>query len=206
MNQVFDFSYFPVIETERLRLREITPQDVTALLRHFGNPEVVKFISMQPIKTIEQANEWLRWMGGFFAAQDGLRWGVVRKDDNTFVGSAGLHNWNREDHYAEIGCDIAHPHWGNSYGQEAMRGIIDFGWHHMNLNRIEADVVQGNQRSLHVLEKLGFKQEGVLRQRLLKGGKYYDIHLFGLLRCDYQDDGTHALIKKVEKDYNHHAG
>lgn len=206
MNQVFDFSYFPTIETERLQLREMTPQDVNALLRHFGNPEVVKFISMQPIKTIEQANEWLRWMGGFFAAQDGLRWGIVRKDDNTFVGSAGLHNWNREDHYAEIGCDIAHPHWGNGYGQEAMRGIIDFGWEHMKLNRIEADVVQGNQRSLHVLEKLGFRKEGVLRQRLLKGGKYYDIHLFGLLRCDYQQNGTHARVEKVEKDYNHHGG
>lgn len=193
MTHIFDFSYFPTIETRRLLLREITPEDVNALLRHFGNPEVVQFIDMQPIKTIEQANEWLKWMGGFFAAQDGLRWGIVLKDSGKFVGSAGLHNWHRETHYAEIGCDIAHTHWGNAYGQEAMRGIIEFGWAQMKLNRIEADVVQGNQRSQHVLQKLGFQQEGVLRQRLLKGGKYYDVHLFGLLRNDYtarDDDET----------------
>jgi len=182
---VFDFSHFPTIETERLFLREISPEDVNALLRHFGNAEVVKFIGMQPIKTIDQANEWLRWMGGFFAAKEGLRWGIIRKEDNLFVGSAGLHRWNREAHFAQIGCDIAYPFWGNAYGQEAMRHIIEFGWEHMKLNRIEADVVQGNHRSDHVLQKLGFRQEGVLRQRILKGGKYYDIHVHGLLRCDY---------------------
>lgn len=183
MVTLFDFTHFPVLETERLMLREMTPSDVNALLKHFGNSEVVKFIDMQPIKTIEQANEWLKWMGGFFAAKDGLRWGITA--DGQFVGSAGLHNWNKETHYAEIGCDIAHQYWGHGYGQEAMRRLIEFGWDAMKLNRIEADVVQGNVRSMHVLEKLGFRKEGILRQRLLKGGKYYDVYLFGLLRCDY---------------------
>ncbi|MGJ3240050.1 MAG: GNAT family N-acetyltransferase [Anaerolineae bacterium] len=185
MNQqrVFDFSHFPTLETDRLILREIHPDDVNALLRLFGNTEVLRFIEMQPIKTIEQANEWLRWMGGVFASEDGLRWGITLKD-GTFVGSAGLHRWNREVHFAEIGCDIAHPHWGHGYGQEAMRTIVNFGWDYMNLNRIEATVVKGNNRSVHVMQKIGFKQEGTLRQRLLRGGKYYDIHIFGILRCE----------------------
>lgn len=185
MHRVFDFTHFPQLETENIVLREMTPQDVNSLLMHFGNTEVVQFIGMQPIKTIEQANEWLRWMGGFFAAKDGLRWGLALRDTGEFIGSAGLHHWNREAHYAEIGCDIAHPYWGHGYGQEAMRRLIEFGWEHMKLNRIEADVVKGNARSMHVLEKLGFKKEGVLRQRLLKGGKYYDVYLFGLLRNEY---------------------
>lgn len=185
MQRDFDFSHFPRLETEHIVLREMSPQDVNALLMHFGNTEVVQFIGMQPIKTIEQANEWLRWMGGFFAAQDGLRWGLELQETGEFIGSAGLHHWNREAHYAEIGCDIAHPFWGNGYGQEVMRRLIEFGWENMKLNRIEADVVKGNMRSMHVLEKLGFKKEGVLRQRLLKGGKYYDVYLFGLLRNEY---------------------
>ncbi|MCA9915760.1 MAG: hypothetical protein KC496_20535 [Anaerolineae bacterium] len=63
MHRVFDFTHFPLLETENIVLREMTPQDVNSLLMHFGNTEVVKFIGMQPIKTIEQANEWLRWMG-----------------------------------------------------------------------------------------------------------------------------------------------
>jgi [ribosomal protein S5]-alanine N-acetyltransferase len=185
--RVFDFTHFPVIETERLILREMSPDDVNALLRHFGNAEVVRFIDMQPIRTLEQANEWLRWMGGFFAARDGLRWGITLKHDRTFIGSAGLHGWNREAHFAEIGCDIAYPYWGHGYGREAMRHIITFGWDQMNLNRVEADVIEGNQRSIHALQKLGFRLEGTFRQRLLKGGKYFDVHYFGLLRCDYDN-------------------
>lgn len=184
-HHLFDFTHFPVLETERLLLREITPSDVSALLTHFGNSEVVRFIQMQPIKTIEQANEWLKWMGGFFAAKDGLRWGIVEREGEQFVGSAGLHRWDREAHVAELGCDIAYPFWGQGYGQEAMRRIIEFGWEQMKLNRIEADVVKGNIRSIHVLEKLGFRKEGMLRQRVLKGGKYYDVYLFGLLRKEY---------------------
>lgn len=184
-NHIFDFTHFPVLDTPRLKLREITPQDVTSLLKHFGNPEVVKFIDMQPIKTLEQANEWLRWMGGFFASKDGLRWGVALKEDDTFIGSAGLHNWNREANYAEIGYDIAPQFWGEGYATEVAQVLVEFGFSNMKLNRIEADVVQGNIGSLRVLEKLGFKREGLLRQRLLKGGKYYDIYLYGLLRCDY---------------------
>lgn len=186
-HRVFDFTHFPTLDSDRLHLRKIHPDDVNALLKLFGNPEVVRFIEMQPIKTIEQANEWLQWMGGAFAAEDGLRWGITLAD-STFIGSAGLHRWNREAHYAEISCDVAHPYWGHGYGQEAMQRILDFGWNRMKLNRIEASVVTGNNRSIHVMEKLGFKQEGTLRQRLLKGGKYYDVHIFGLLRCDVSDD------------------
>ncbi len=185
--RVFDFTHFPTLESERLTLRQIQPSDANALLKLFGNAEVVKFIEMQPIKTIEQANEWLKWMGGVFSSKDGLRWGITLKD-GTFVGSAGLHRWNREIHFAEIGCDVAHPYWGNGYGQEAMQAILNFGWNYMNLNRIEASVIKGNIRSVHVMEKLGFKKEGTLRQRILKGGKYFDIHVFGLLRCEYQGD------------------
>ena len=183
-HRVFDFSSFPALVTERLFLREMTPGDVNALLMLFGNPEVVKFIGMQPIKTIEQANEWLKWMGGFFAAKDGLRWGITLQD-GTFVGSAGLHRWNKEAQYAQIGCDIAYKFWGNAYGQEAMRAIIEFGWGQMKLNRIEAEIVSGNEGSVHVVEKLGFKKEGLLRQRLLKGGKFYDVLIYSVLRNEY---------------------
>lgn len=181
----FDFTSFPILQTERLILRELSPQDVTALLRHFGNPEVVRFLDIQPIRTKEQAKEWLQWMGSFYAQKEGLRWGIALKADDTLIGTAGLHGWNRESHYAEIGYDLAAPYWGEGYATEVARALVEFGWNEMNLNRIEANVVQGNMASMRVLEKLGFRQEGVMRQRLLKGGKYYDLHFFSLLRSEY---------------------
>ena len=196
MNQPFDFSHFPILDTSRLHLREMTPQDVTALLKHFGNPEVIKYIDMQPIKTREQADEWLRWMGSYFAAHDGLRWGITLQQDRTFIGSAGIHNWNREARYAEIGYDIAQPYWGNGYATEVTHAIINFGINHMHLNRIEADIIAGNDASIRVLEKLGFQQEGILRERTYKDGKYHDILLFGLLSKDFEISRiTHPVDK-----------
>lgn len=185
-HNMFDFSHFPQLETERLLLREMQPHDVSSLLRLFGNPEVVRFIEMQPIKTHEQADEWMKWMGGFFSAKDGLRWGIVSHEDmDTLIGSAGLHNWNREAHYAKIGCEIAYSHWSNGYATEVLTKLVEFGWNYMKLNRIEADIIAGNTSSMRVMEKLGFRHEGTLRQRVLKGGKYYDVNIYGLLRCDY---------------------
>jgi RimJ/RimL family protein N-acetyltransferase len=184
---IFDFTHFPTLKTQDLFLRKISPEDANSLLKLFGNSEVLRFIEMQPIKTIEQANEWLKWMGGAFAAKDGLRWGITC-NDGTFIGSAGLHHWNREARYAEISCDINHTHWGHGYGQEAMQEIIQFGWQQMHLNRIEATVIKGNHRSVHVMGKLGFKKEGLLRQRLFKGGKYYDTYVFGKLHCEVIDN------------------
>ncbi len=190
MNRLFDFSHFPLLETDRLKLREMTPDDVTSLLKHLGNPEVVRYIDTQPIKTKQQADEWLKWMGSFFAAKDGLRWGITLKQDGVFIGSAGIHGWNREARFAEIGYDLAQPYWGYGYATEVARQLTDFGFDRMMLNRIEADVVSGNEASMRVLEKIGFKHEGVLRERVYKGGQYYDSHLFALLRKDYQPNNS----------------
>ncbi len=185
MSRPFDFSHFPIIETPRLYLREMTPADVTALLKHLGNPEVVQYISMQPITTPEQAEEWLKWMGSFFSAKDGMRWGITLKDSGELIGSAGIHGWNREARYAEIGYDIAQQFWGNGYATEVVTAVAEFGFKHMLLNRIEADVVAGNDASMRVLEKLGFVHEGILRERAYKAGKYYDLHLFSLLNKEF---------------------
>jgi len=184
-SQPFGFQVFPILETPRLRLRQLTPADVSAILKHFGNAQVVQFIEMQPIKTLEQANEWLKWMGDFYAAQDGLRWAIETRSDLAFIGSAGLHHWEREHHCAELGFDITQDYWGEGYATEVARALIEFAWQHMHLNRLQADVMQGNRASMRVLEKLGFQREGLLRQRVRKGGKYYDVYLFGLLRSDY---------------------
>ena len=181
MNQLFDFSHFPTLDTERLRLREMTSQDEAALLKHLGDPEVVKYMAMRPIQTREQANEWLHRMRRYFSARDGLRWGITLKADQTFVGSAGLHNWDREARHAVIGYDIARQYWGKGYATEAVRTIIQFGVKRMRLNRIEANVVAGNHASMRVLEKLGFWHEGILRERIHKNGTYHDVHLFALL-------------------------
>jgi ribosomal-protein-alanine N-acetyltransferase len=63
--------------------------------------------------------------------------------------------------------------------------VIDFGFNSLEINRIEAEVMQGNIVSEKVLEKSGFKNEGVLRQWMYWNGNYYDMTMFSLLKKDY---------------------
>ena len=66
----------------------------------------------------------------------------------------------------------------------------------MNLNRVEADIIAGNEASMRVLEKLGFQEEGILRQRIYKDGQYHDVHLFALLKKDLD---VNSMINSDDK-------
>ncbi|NIW38715.1 MAG: GNAT family N-acetyltransferase, partial [Gemmatimonadetes bacterium] len=85
---------------------------------------------------------------------------------------------------AEIGYDLAHRHWGRGLMTEALRPMLRFGFEEMDLHRIEAGVTVGNEASARVLEKLGFREEGLLRRGGYWKGAYHDLRGFGLLRRD----------------------
>jgi [ribosomal protein S5]-alanine N-acetyltransferase len=69
-----------------------------------------------------------------------------------------------------------------------MRAVIRFGFKEMALNRVEADVTPGNEASVRVLRKLGFVEEGLLRQRAYWKGRYHDLRFFSLLRNEFEND------------------
>ena len=73
---------------------------------------------------------------------------------------------------------------------EAVSAMVDFGFDKMNLNRIEADADGRNPASARVLHKVGFHDEGVQHEQFFENGKFYDLHLFALLRRDYLANGS----------------
>ena len=69
---------------------------------------------------------------------------------------------------------------------EALRAVVRFGFEEMNLNRIEAQHETANPASGRVMEKVGMRKEGVLRQRLRNKGKFVDVALYAVLRGDWR--------------------
>ena len=67
---------------------------------------------------------------------------------------------------ADVGYDLAPEHWGNGYVTETVTAILGFGFRELSLHRIEARCVTANERSVRLLERLGFKEE----ERLQAGG------------------------------------
>ena len=87
---------------------------------------------------------------------------------------------------SEITIIIKKDFQGKGYGKESLRAAMDFAFNKMNLHRLEAEVYEFNHVSIKLMESLGFKKEGVLREAQFSNGKYWDIIRYGILRNEFK--------------------
>ncbi|MBN2499972.1 MAG: GNAT family N-acetyltransferase [Anaerolineales bacterium] len=185
MSNQFDFASFPVLETERLRLRQIEIADAPQVLEMFSHPEVMQYKSMSVVPELEVAESWIRWIGKKYVEQNALRWGITLKEVDKVIGSVGLRDWDRRVNSVEVGYDLAYVYWNQGMMTEALAAALRFGFEQMQVNRVQAMVVLGNEASLRVLEKLGFQHEGICRDAWFDNEQYQDLHLLSLLRREF---------------------
>lgn len=177
---------FPSLETERLILRPMASEDIDFVFDHFSDPEVHQYLLDEPpVTEYAQAQEIVE----FYLEPDGKaynRWVIVQKFDDQPIGTCGYHKWDKRYFRAEIGYDLNPACWGQGYMFESLGAAITNGFEQMGLNRIDALVYVENERSIKLLQRLGFKQEGILRDYFYSDGKFYDHFLFALLRREWK--------------------
>ena len=194
------FNFFPVIETERLILRQINSLDVEDIFEIFSDAEVAKYEWFTPMKSHEDAMKFISRYRDEFEDEEEITWGIVLKENNKLIGTCCLGDFAEGARRCEIGYDIMQAEWNNGYATEAIKAVVDFAFKTMNLNRIEAFITPGNDASVSVLKKVGFIHEGIVRERDLIKGKLEDGIVMAILKRDY------ALLqnksKKEQKDEN----
>jgi len=185
-----DNKAFPVLETERLLLREFTSDDVEWYLGHFSTPEIIHGSGFPAPEDIKAAKgEFETYILGPWRESTGLRWGITLKADGGLIGSCGFYKWERDPHRkAEIGYDLAPEYWGRGIMREALQAIIRYGFEEMNLNRVTLLAISYNERSLRLAERLGFVKEGVMRESAYFDGGFIDDVLYSLLRRDWSGE------------------
>ena len=176
---------FPILHTDRLDLIEINQSHLADLYKLFGDENVTRFYNLFPLKTEQEAQKTVDWFQTRFKEKLGIRWGIAIKGRQTIIGTLGFNNFTQY-HRASIGYDLQKEHWNKGYISEALSTVIDFGFNKLDVNRIEAEVMQGNVISERVLNKLSFKNEGVLRNWMLWNDKHYDMTMFSLLKSEYK--------------------
>jgi ribosomal-protein-alanine N-acetyltransferase len=168
-----------------MRLRQLDENDAEFVLKHFSDPLVARYLYDEPpLASLDAALELI----AFFKdplGKNRVRWGLERKQDRRLIGTCGFHRWEKSYFRAEMGYDLAPDCWGQGYMGEALRAIVNCAFKCMHLNRIDALVYTGNEPSLRILQRLGFKQEGVLHDYFYQDGKFYDHALLALLRRDW---------------------
>ncbi|UCE90877.1 MAG: GNAT family N-acetyltransferase [Methanobacteriota archaeon] len=190
MNRKKAFSKFPEMRTKRLILRKPTMKDAEWYFEYFSTPEIVWGGGEPGPKNMEAAREELRrYMIDLYQRRRGFRWIITLKGESQPIGTLGFYKWVPSAGYqAEMGYDLAREYWGRGIMTEAMKAVIDFGFERMELNRIEIYIMPRNKRSIKMIRNLGFKREGLLRQRYFdEFGNFADDVLFSMLRSDWEE-------------------
>jgi ribosomal-protein-alanine N-acetyltransferase len=176
----------PTITAERIALRELGEGDVRELFAVFSDPEVMRYWSSPPLEDIDEARKLLAHIQDGFRQRVLFQWGVARRADDRVIGTCTLFHPDLDNRRAEIGYALGREHWGNGYMQEALSALLNYSFSELNLHRMEADVDPRNAASIRMLEKLGFRQEGYLRERWLVGGGVQDSLFYGLLGSEWR--------------------
>ena len=188
------FDNFPCLQTKRLELIEINQSHLTDFYEIFKDERATKYYNIITFKKKEDAQKYLDWFRLRYRDNQGIRWGIKLKDRQGVIGTAGFNTYQKNQS-ANLGYDLHVDYWNKGYITEALSEIVNFGFETLEVNRIEAAVMQGNIASERVLEKLGFTNEGVLEEQMYWNNRHYDMTIFSLLKENYKCR-TDRRIKK----------
>jgi ribosomal-protein-serine acetyltransferase len=151
-------------------------------------------------KNEEHLRPWMKWVDKVTSVNDSIanieanieEW-EMKTDlhlgifcDELMVGMISLHNIDYLNHKAYIGYWLDADHLGKGIMTEAVRSLMEYGFDELEINRIEIRAGVNNSRSRAIPERLGFRQEGVLREGEFVDGAFIDLAIYGLLRREYK--------------------
>jgi [ribosomal protein S5]-alanine N-acetyltransferase len=170
----------PILETERLRLEPLRTEDAPDLFPIMGDPEIMAWWDVPEIDDPDAVAHLVQGQVEDMGSGRAIYWSMRTLADGRFLGSCDLSEIDRRHRRAEVGFILGREAWGQGYALEAMRTIIAYAAT-TGLRKLSARTHLGNRRSEHLLERLGFEEEGLLRGHILKAGERRDCRIFGLL-------------------------
>ena len=188
------FSHLPELTTERLTLRKMLVADASDMYEYAARPEVTKYLTWQPHPDRDYTREYLQYLGTRYAAGMFYDWAIVYEPDCKMVGTCGFNSFNCTSDSAEVGYVLNPDYWGKGIAPEALTRVLEFGFDDLGLHRIEAKFIEDNDRSRRVMEKVGMRFEGVLREAMYVKGNYVNIGICSILESEWRE--KHGKKKK----------
>jgi len=173
-------------EGPRIIIRPLKLEDSESLTSNINYPEVAKWtLNIPHPYYIEDAKSFIISREEPFKRNQAYTFGIALKVSDEVIGGIDLAKLDWDNKSGELGYWLGRKFWGKGLMSEAVRLILDFGFNGLDLHRIWAIVYEGNIASRKVLERNGFTLEGVLRETLLRGGKWHNELRYGLLQSEY---------------------
>ncbi|HML04706.1 MAG TPA: GNAT family N-acetyltransferase [Methanobacterium sp.] len=167
-----------IIKCEKYILRNWKYSDLENLVKNANNSNIACNMrdGFPNPYTVEDGKKWIKFAG----LSDAIF--AITVNDKA-IGSIGLNiGTDIERISAEVGYWLGEEYWGNGIVSSALKGIVEYGFKELKLERIYAVPLEHNIASRRVLEKNGFILEGILRKSVIKSGKIYNQALYAIIK------------------------
>jgi ribosomal-protein-alanine N-acetyltransferase len=187
MLKKYDFSNLnSPLETERLKMRLIEASDIDFIYRQFSDPEMCIYFNEPPCASLEAAKAIIDIYITNPEKDKQLRWVLIRKYDNTIIGTCGYHCYDKHLRKVEIGYDIWKGFWRQGYISEALPVLLSYCFEYLGVNKVYAKIDPANIASRRSAEKSGLRVEGILREDEKKGDRFLDTLYMSILKREWK--------------------
>jgi ribosomal-protein-alanine N-acetyltransferase len=174
-----------MLETERLVLRLLKLEDAERVEELASDYDVAKTTLTIPHPYPKGSSK--QFISSMVDAEKEGKiviFAVINKEDKRLIGIINISN-NKTHERGELAYWIGKPFWGKGFGTEAANAILKLGFEELHLNRIFAAAFTNNPGSWRIMEKIGMKYEGTLKQHVVKWGEYKDLTYYGILADEF---------------------
>lgn len=172
---------------KKVSLREVRKSDL-ALFQRFRNSydDTKNFRTWYPLTDFDQEKYWTEVVNNH---DKHMVFTIIKKDNiyplYRIIGEVRCSNIDWVNRKAEIGIVIGKEYRCNGYATETLELLMEFAFNRMNLNRLEAQYLQENIASKSLFQKLGFTEEGIIRDAQYYDGVYHSVIVSSMLHLQY---------------------
>jgi [ribosomal protein S5]-alanine N-acetyltransferase len=167
----------PILRTERLLLRPTALSDLDAFHALFCNATMSKFTHRAPFGSLQESEEFLRKL----LALEDMTWAITEDAGRPMLGFVGLCRFHHAHRRCEVAYELRSEHWGKGLVTEALVRVVAFAFETLGMHRLEGHTDAANLKSVRLLKRCGFRQEGLLLQHRLYDGAFHDTVIYARL-------------------------
>jgi len=183
--EVYDFkgSFMILSEDKKIYLTAVSKQNIEQLRQWRNNPELRQFFREYREISKETQEKWFEEK--VLGDPNQINFEIHDNESGKLIGHCGIFYIKWVYGTGEFGIYIGDNNFrGKGYGKSSLISLVNYGFETLSLHRIFAEVYSNND-AIKLYKKIGFKQEGILRQHVYKNGKYLDAYMIGLLKDEW---------------------
>ncbi len=166
----------------KIYIKPLSVKDIDHVMSWVNDPEIIK--NFQNFGRKFTKKEELDYIKELIKSKINFAFSVFNENGD-YIGQISINQISWANKLGRLALIIKKEYWGVGYAQQAIPLIIKFAFRKLRLNKVWLMAYSSNKKGLHVYEKVGFKQEGLLRQEYFWKGKYHDMVRMGILKSEF---------------------